>query len=337
MSNQYELKDIDPKEVAFGDNPRQEKPTEIREDSKFTQLIDSVYQFGVLVPIIVRKQKSVSGKIYRLIDGERRLRAALDTATPSIPAHVVKFESPEDDLMKAFHIHMLRKQWSNTAQTRALKSIIKGLPGSYKLHDKELFKKLKSLTGYGNATLSSFLRAANYSNKILDDVDNGKLLFSHLVQFEASFVEQLKQHYPKVLILYGKKNVRDILIRKAKRKVINTRSLLENIIPVINRTDTDEEKKFVEDSLKNFINEEDVSAEYVLDQFEKRFPGSQKDILEILENTLDTAERLESLLGSLPLRQIPSFPTKGKELLDRLNSLRSVISKKQQALKKIFP
>ncbi len=337
MSENYD--EVDPRKVAFGTNPRGENAEQIHEDPTFTQLVDSVYEFGVLVPIVVHKQSKTEGKKpYRLIDGERRLRAALKTSTKTIPVHVAKSGPLINDLKQAFHIHMLRKQWSSTAQTRALKLIIKELRSRRKERDdKELFRELQSVTGYTKSQLQSLRRTVKYSKKVLDDVDNGKLLWSHLVQFEASFVEQLKQHYPTLLASLGEKAVRKVLIRKAKKKVLSsTRALMENVVPVIARAQTQKEKGYVEGLLNDFVSNVDVTAEAVLKQFENKFPGSQKDVLEILENTLDTVEKLESLLQSLPGSQVLSYHAKAKELQRRLESLGRVITKKRRSLKGIL-
>ncbi len=340
MPENYKLIEVDPKEVEFSpSNPRGETSEQIKEDPTFIQLVDSVYEYGVLVPVVVHKlPKPINNKRFILIDGERRLRAALKTSAEKIPAHVAESGPSINNLKQAFHIHMLRKQWGNTAQTRALKLMIKELRSSHKkIVDKKLFRELQSLTGYTKSQLNTLRRAAKYSKKILDDVDKGELLWSDLIQFEASFVEQLKQHYPKVLSSLGEKTVRNSLIQKAKRKVLsNTRSLMGNVVPVIARAEKKEEKKFVENLLINFISNEDAPAEEILKQFEKKFPGSQEDILEILENTLETSERLEHLIKSLPSSRVLSYPAKAKELLGRLDSLGAEIGKKRRVLKKVL-
>lgn len=234
---------------------------------------------------------------------------------------------------------MLRKQWRNTAQTRALKLMIRELRKENKdMDNKELFERLQSLAGHTKTQLNTLLRGSKYSNTILDDVDDGKLAWSYLVQIEESFIEQLDQHYPKLLSLHGKRNVRKFLINKAKRKVLSgTRVLMENIVPVINRAKTDDEKKLVEKILDDFIKKKDSPAEDVLKNFEKKYPGAQQDVLEIIEETLYTAEKLTSLLNSLPISQVPSYPKKGKELLTKIDSLRELILKKKRALKTRLP
>ncbi|MCX6910022.1 MAG: ParB/RepB/Spo0J family partition protein [Verrucomicrobia bacterium] len=154
--------DIDPNDVDFAPfNPRGETPRQIEEDPAFVQLKDSVYQYGVLVPIVVHRQKAQEKKPYCLVDGERRLRAALETGIKSIPARISTPEKPLDDVIQAFHIHMLRKQWDQIAQTRGLRKILrhKKWEGIERFSNDQM-EELQSLTGCSDTQLRSLLRAA---------------------------------------------------------------------------------------------------------------------------------------------------------------------------------
>ena len=125
MPSRYILRQVAPEDVDFDPlNPRGETVEEIAGDPSFQQLKNSVYKFGVLVPIVVHKQEG-KGKKYRLVDGERRLRAALDTGQKRIPAHIATSKDEMSDLEQAFQIHMLRKQWRPVADTRAFRRILK--------------------------------------------------------------------------------------------------------------------------------------------------------------------------------------------------------------------
>lgn len=127
MARKYNLQEIDPRKIDFDpENPRNESEEVINTDPSFEQLKDSVYKHGVLVTIVIRKQTG-GGKPYKLVDGERRLRAALATGVDLVPAHIAESTETMDDIVQAFHIHMLRKQWQPVAMTRALKKIMEHL------------------------------------------------------------------------------------------------------------------------------------------------------------------------------------------------------------------
>ncbi|MEI8140198.1 MAG: ParB N-terminal domain-containing protein [bacterium] len=340
-TQEYKLISVDPKDVAFNnENPRGESAEQINADPEFNQLVDSVYRFGVLVPIVIcRQNDEASGKRYSLIDGERRLRAALKTNRAKIPAHVANREPSVKDLIQAFHIHMLRKQWGRTAQTRALKLILKeSTQNSSDLFQKGAFIELQALTGYTKTQLSSLLQAAKYPDSVLDDVDNKLLSWSFLVQFEVSVIEPIKQHFPDLFKEFGVHELRNILLRKAKRKVLSgTRALMENIVPVIARAQGLNEKTFAEKLLRDFLNTDDMTAESVLGRFDLKFPESQTGLLDLLDRSIEKAESLEHMLQTLPgpLGML-SYPAKTKELYSRLDALRTLISKKRRTHKTIL-
>ena len=111
---------VDPKEIAINpENVRGEKEEQIEADEDFLRLKESVHEYGVLVPLVVREQRKKDKK-YILIDGERRLRAALSTNQLRVPVHLPQEDKIKDEMLLSFQIHMLRKEWSRTAQARAL-------------------------------------------------------------------------------------------------------------------------------------------------------------------------------------------------------------------------
>ncbi len=194
MAGKYRLKQISPKEISPNiQNPRGESPEEIQKDKAFEQLKDSVSQFGVLVPIVVHEIKKPGPHKYILVDGERRYRAALETNTEKIPAHIATAEDKGEERIQAFHIHMLRKQWKPVAIVRSFKVIRKELKKTRTWkNNKELLLELQSLTGCTDTQLEDLERGIHYPERVLKDVDANKLLWSHLVQFEASALSLLK-------------------------------------------------------------------------------------------------------------------------------------------------
>ncbi len=339
MARKYDLKMISPEDVEFSDsNPRGESPEEISEDDSFERLKESVYEFGVLVPIVVHKQPASSRqKPYRLVDGERRLRAALATGAHEIPANIAPSKTSTDDLIQAVHIHMLRRQWSQVAQTRAIRRIMKD--PKYKnsgVSESDRLVKLQELTGCTDTKLKSLRRAARYTEKVLGMVDDGQIVFSHLVQFEESCVEQLEKHYPALLRQLGTSAVRHALVRKAGQKVLaNSRTLMNNIVPVVARARSAKEKKYAAKLLEQFIEKDEMTAEQVLKQFEKRYPTAREDLLQQSELIVEDAEELRSLIEQLPVGELASFPKQARTLAKSLTELRTAISAKLSRIKNI--
>jgi ParB/RepB/Spo0J family partition protein len=337
-TDRYPLKSVSPLEVAFSEsNPRGESEDEILQDETFERLKESVFRFGVLVPIVVHEQPGCPDKPYKLVDGERRLRAALAAGVKRIPAHIATSQNPRDDLVQAVHIHMLRKQWTPVAQARAIRSLIhERRRTESQVSDQETLEELQALTGCTDTKLKSLRRAARYSERVLGAVERGEIVFSHLVQFEESFVEQLEKHYPDLLKTLAKKKVREILVEKARRKILtSSRALMNNIMPVIARAKSREEKEFAASLLQDFIQCQDMPAEEVLKKFEKKFPSAKEDILRLMEEIIDLAENLIALLVQLNAQDLSTFPQKSRALEKTLGDLRMNIATKLRALQRI--
>ena len=75
-----EILEVDPKDVK--DNPYQ--PRQIFDDEKIDELAASMLEHGVIQPLIVRRE----GPVFRLVAGERRLRAALRAKLKKVPVVV---------------------------------------------------------------------------------------------------------------------------------------------------------------------------------------------------------------------------------------------------------
>lgn len=327
MTQRYELEQISPDEVDFAEfNPRGEKPAQVEADPTFEQLKESVWKYGVLVPIVVHRQ--TSGKRFRLVDGERRLRAALATKVTRIPAHIAARDTGLDDLVKAFHIHMLRKQWKAVAQAKALKKIMEQLKAQGKLASAtDLLEQLRVETGCTETRLKALRRAIRFPTAVLKAVDDGKLNFSHLVQIEESFIEAVKGKFPELLGELGESRVREVLVLKAEQKTLtSTRALMDNVLPVISRAKTDEEKLCAKRLLRKFVEQRDMPAEDVLQQYERTFPASGANWSQLGRTILDSADLLSRLLGRVDMEMVKSYPQLTKDVLQQLLSLRAALS-----------
>jgi ParB/RepB/Spo0J family partition protein len=331
----YHLKRISPLEVAFSDsNPRGESEETILKDETFERLKESVFKFGILVPIVVHEQEASALKPYKLVDGERRLRAALAVGVKLVPAHIAKFAAASDALVQAVHIHMLRKQWPQVAQARAIRRLISERQRSESgFSEEQIAEELRALTGCTDTKLKSLRRAARYSERVLAGVEQKEFVFSHLVQFEESFVEQLEKHYPNLLRKLAKKKVREALVDKARRKVLtSSRALMECVVPVVARAKSDQEKELAESLLEEFILSQDMPAEEVLKKFENKFPSAKIDILELIEKITELTEKLTGLLDGLGTHDLSSFPQKARTLERTLTELRGRVAAKLRAI-----
>lgn len=125
-------------------NPDQ--PRKVFEDKELEELRDSISEFGVLQPILVKKDRE--GK-YFLIAGERRLRASIMAGLKKIPA-VVKDADEKDVALIALIENVQRENLSYIEEAAAYKSLME----DHGLTQSEIAKKV----GKQQSTISNKIR-----------------------------------------------------------------------------------------------------------------------------------------------------------------------------------
>ena len=149
------LTSVNPNLIEFDENnPRGETADEIESDSEFKKLKNSVNDYNILVPLIVRKNNSKT-KPYKLVDGERRLRAALDRKKKLVPAHIIE-GNEENAKILAYQIHMLRKPWAPQAEIKSIKEIVAEMQKEG-LNEDKLKAELISKTGMSSSRAGDIL------------------------------------------------------------------------------------------------------------------------------------------------------------------------------------
>lgn len=336
----YKIDEVDPKLIAINPgNVRDESEEEIKSDEDFQRLKDSVYEFGVLVPLIIKPYRKGS-KDFILIDGERRLRAALETNQKTIPVHIVTESETGDEVLYAFQIHTLRKEWSRTAQARALKSIVKNVQQELgKKQEKQIFDIIQEKTGYSDTKLRDLFRVLRYADrdeKILEEIDDPKsnVRFSHLVQLEASFVEQIERLFPDIIKKYGIDTIRERLLDKVKREVISTtREPMEKLLPLFMQAKTSEQKEELKKLIIEFLDKKNKTPEDIYRSFELKFPLNKEDLVKLVGEAEKKIEELESIIGNLRFSQLRIYPSLRENLSKKIDLLISILKHARKSIR----
>lgn len=331
-AKKYKIDEKDPKLIAFNPaNVRDETEEEIEADENFQRLKESVFEFGVLVPLVVKPHKKAD-KEFILIDGERRLRAALATNQKTVPVHILTESETGDEMLYAFQIHMLRKEWSRTAQARALAEIINNTKEEIgKKQEKELFDVIQEKTGYNETSLRDLFRVLKYvdkNKKVLDEIDNPKsnVKFSHLVQLEASFVEQIERLFPEIVKEYGTSAIRKKLLDKVRAEVISsTREPMEKLLPLFIQAKSEEQKDYLRKLIKEFLDKSDKTPEDIYRSFELKFPINKEDLVKLVGEAEKKIEELESIMSNLQYAQFSIYKPLKDNLAKKIDSLVKVL------------
>lgn len=265
-------------------NPRGESEQQIQNDVEFKKLVLSIKQHGILEPLIVKKDKNDADN-FKLIDGERRLRAAVKVAENDLEYKVPTLLAKDDmdGRILAYQVHMLRKNWGKAAETKSIKSIISDIKiENPKITETELIKKIKEITAHKDHEITDLLKLIKYDNSIIEKVILKELNMSYLVQIESSFINPFKRKFPSLIKKYNGDKLRNILIQKALNGLIgDTRFLMDYFKDVFNEKD---KKEVAEKLIEKFLKNDKESIENIYNEYLKLSPSNGRSAKQARKN-----------------------------------------------------
>lgn len=145
-------------------NPSQ--PRKRFSDEELKELSESIKQYGVIQPLLVKKQ----GPIYEIIAGERRFRAAKLAGLMEIPVLIRDYD---EKLSKEVSIieNIQREDLNAVEEALAYQSLI----SEYDLSQEELAERLSKK----RTTITNSLRLLKLEEEILNYIREGKLKEGH--------------------------------------------------------------------------------------------------------------------------------------------------------------
>ncbi len=149
--------------------PRSDQPRKTFETESLGQLADSIAQFGVLQPIIVRESALMQGS-YEIIAGERRWRAAKMAGLSEIPAVVL-----DGDELKAAQVAVIenvqREDLNPLEEALAYRTLI----DRFHLTQDQVAKQV----GKNRSTVTNMLRLLDLPEEVLELLRRGDLTTGH--------------------------------------------------------------------------------------------------------------------------------------------------------------
>ena len=163
--------EIDKKDIITIDlkniYPYQDQPRRVFDEEKIKILSESIKNYGVLQPIVLKPDDK--GK-YMIIAGERRYRASKLARKSDIPA-VIK-DIPMKDIMEIALIENLQREELNPIEEAlAYRSLIK----NYEVTQEEISEAV----GKSRPHITNTLRLLNLPQKIMDMIDQGQITAGH--------------------------------------------------------------------------------------------------------------------------------------------------------------
>ena len=165
-------------------------PFRVSDDAKMAETVESVRQYGVLVPGIVRPDKDYPGD-YELISGHRRCRASELAGLADMPVIVRDMSDAEatvimvDANIQREDLLPSERAWAYRMRYEAMKQLGTAERGSRS--DQQLAKEL----GESRNTIQRFIRLTYLTPGLLQLVDDGKL--PKIPAGELSYLRETEQ------------------------------------------------------------------------------------------------------------------------------------------------
>jgi len=212
-----ELKFIEPLKIDFDNhNPRGEKAESILKDPDFKDLVKSITTYGVLEPLIIKKEKH-DGFEYILIDGERRLRASKSIPLLTVPVLIA--ESEVEGKILAYQLHMLRKIWTKIAEAKSIKGIVEDIKlQNPNITERELQTKIKDITNAPDSKVKELFLLTLYEDKHIEYVLQKEVSLSYLIETEKVLIPKIKKNFP--FFKFSDKEIRAVIVKKVKSNII---------------------------------------------------------------------------------------------------------------------
>jgi ParB family transcriptional regulator, chromosome partitioning protein len=182
--------DIDVKLIT----PNPYQPRKKFDQSKLEELAQSIKEYGILTPILLRKV----GEKYQIVAGERRFRAAQISKLKTVPAIIESFN--DNQMMEIALIENIQREDLNVIEeARAFA----GIQTSFKVTQEQLSKRL----GKSRSYIANLLRLLTLPSNVQDMLAGDKLSMGHartLIGLNNQEIEKLAKE------IVGKKlNVRE--------------------------------------------------------------------------------------------------------------------------------
>ena len=251
--------------------PRSDQPRKTFTHESLEQLADSIGQFGVLQPIIVRESSLLQGT-YEIIAGERRWRAAKMAGLNEIPAVVL-----EGDDLKAAQVAVIenvqREDLNPVEEAMAYDVLI----DRYGLTQDQVAKQV----GKNRSTVTNMLRLLELPEEVLALLKNGDITAGH-----ARALLGLKDE-SRMLSLAQKIAENGLSVRDVERTI-----RLMNYEPQENKSEEETELT----QRKAYMHELEHRAVGVLGRRVRILKTAKKKVVEL---AYDDDDDLESLLKTI--------------------------------------
>lgn len=231
------------------ENPRLHFPEE-----ELQRLAESISKEGILVPIVVYKEKNK----YILVDGERRWRCAIELGLDRIPAVIAKPTDAKQKLLQMFNIHMVRDPWDDMPTAWALEKLIDetGVKSDTELSD---------LTGLSTERIKRLRHALELPKQYQHMINDGRIPLNFFWELKRSVIEPLSKLRPAVWAEFGDKEILKAFVGKRQAEVITDAISLRKVRAIVSvaarEAESPEETSILDHTIKQLISDPEMTID----------------------------------------------------------------------------
>ena len=287
-------------------NPR--GPNVRENDAHRENLRESIAQFGILVPLVVR---SVDGR-YELIDGERRYWVARSLKFKQVPAYIVS-EALEGTavLQRMFQIHVNRDPWDAVQQCKASEFHYKELLEKYGDDANAIINNFAAFTGDDRRTARNRVQFLRWPRKIKDEIyaDPEKHdSYWYVVEIEDKIIEPAQRNFPEYFEKVSVDEVREFLYRKWETNIIQAAVDVRQAAPIVrSRIEDKKERKKALKLFNKLVRRTNFSYEDARNEFDEQFPNLVESRLPKPKSLINRLRKVTYILSQYELEYVRAY------------------------------
>ncbi len=225
LDHQQKIEYIDPQKIVTSHY----QPRQLFENTSLEELVNSIKEFGILEPLIV---SPLSGGTYKLVAGERRLRASKILGLKSVPV-ITRTVSEQQRLEISLIENVQRRDLTALEEANAYKKLIE----EFNLTQEELAKKVSK----SRSKIANSLRLLNLPSEVQALISNGRLSEGH-----AKVILELATPQEQI-IMARRVAEQNMSVRDVEKKVALRKGKIKS--PVI----LDEKLQILQDELRGMF------------------------------------------------------------------------------------
>lgn len=184
--------------------PRQDQPRKEFDEESLFELKESIEEFGIIQPIIVRKVDSE----YEIVAGERRYRASLLANLKKVPVRII--DATDKEIMEMSVIENIQREDLNPyEEATAYEELLR----SYNYTQEELAKRL----GKSRSYIANTIRLLKLDPKILEYLKQGEIT-STQARTLLSIKDEKERFKMLEKLLLNKSSVREVEKRTTNKR-----------------------------------------------------------------------------------------------------------------------